>query len=165
MVEIKRAASKQMRSLKKQQERNSRPINVLQPRERSIHFDSPASAAAEEGVICLLFADPELALFTEELKKEDFTSEFLGRAFAYLKTRYTNRSQVTIALMSAEFTSEEMSHITLMIQKPASVSNGKAAMRDYIGVIKKERLLIDSKDDLQNLMELNQKYREKKGGG
>lgn len=163
MVEIKRAASRRARDMKKQEERAARPVNVIQPKERSMRFDNPVSAAAEEGVIRLLLADSALISEAGGIKKEDFSSEFLGRVFAYIKERCESRSPVSIALMPAEFTPEEISHVTRLLQKPASISNGNAAMRDYIAAIMRERLLSSSKEDLQNLMELNKKFRERKG--
>ncbi len=163
MVEIKRASLRRMREAKKQEERSSRPVNVFRPKERSIRFDNPVSAAAEEGVVRLLLADPELSSETDGLQKEDFSSEFLARAFCYIRERCDERRPVSVSLMSSEFTPEEISHITLMMQRPAPVSSGVSAMRDYIGVIKRERLLAKSKEDIQELMELNLKYRESKG--
>ncbi len=163
MIEIKRAASKRYRGMKKQEERAARPVNVMQPKERSIRFDNPVSAAAEEGIVRLLLADPELAAKAAGVMPEEFSSEFLGRVFAYIKERCESRSPVNVPLMSAQFKPDEISYVARLLQKPASISNGSAAMKDYIAAIKRERLRCVSKDDLQNLMELNNKFRERKG--
>ncbi len=157
-VEIKRAASKRSKEQKKQQEQLSRPINTFQPKERSIRYDDPKSAAAEEGIIRLLLADPTLAPKAAKLTQQDFTSEFLSRVYAYIIERYADDRPISIAAMSAAFSNDEISHITLMMQKPTSIANAETAMEDYIGVIKTQKL--NKSDDL---LEISRKFRERKG--
>ena len=155
-LEIKRAAAKRSKEQKKQQEQQSRPVNVFQPRERSIRYDDPKSAAAEEGVIRLLFADPSLAKESAGLSPQEFTSEFLSRVYAYVIERSAEGRTVSVAAMSAEFSPDEISHITLMMQKPASIANAEKAMEDYISVIKTQKL---KKTD--DLLEISRQYRER----
>ncbi|NLL45747.1 MAG: DNA primase [Clostridiales bacterium] len=157
-TEIKRALSRRSRERKRQLERETRPANIVQPKIRAMRYDSPVSAAAEEGVIRLLLGDPSLLRETGDLKKEDFTSEFLGKAYEYIKKRHEAHKPVSIAAMSADFTADEVSHLTLMMHKPASIAGAEKAMRDYIGVIRTEQL-----KKTEDLLEISRKYREIKG--
>ena len=106
----------------------------------------------------LLLGDPSLLREVGELTKEDFTSEFLGRVFEHIKNRYEEHKTVSLAAMSADFTADEVSYITLLMQKPASAATAEKAMRDYIGVIRTEQL--KKKEDL---LAISRKYREIKG--
>jgi len=157
-TEIKRALSRRIKEQKKQLERETRPTNTIQPKERGMRYDSPVSAAAEEGIVRMLMGDPSLLPEAEGLGKEDFTSEFLGRVYEYIKERYKEHKAVSIAAMPAQFNAEEVSHITLMMQKPTSASGGEKAMRDYIGVIRTEQL-----KKTEDLLAISRKYREIKG--
>ncbi len=157
-VEIKRAAAKRSKELKRQQEQISRPVNTFQPKERSIRYEDPKSAAAEEGIIRLLLADPSIIRKASDFGPQDFTSEFLARVYAYITERYAENRPISIAAMSAEFSSDEISHITLMMQKPAPLANAETAMEDYIGVIKTQKLAKS-----EDLLEISRKLRERKG--
>ena len=158
-TEIKRVISRRVKEQKRKLERETRPVNIIQPKTYKIRYENPVSAAAEEGIIrLLLLGDPSLLREVGELTKEDFTSEFLGRVFEHIKNRYEEHKTVSLAAMSADFTADEVSYITLLMQKPASAATAEKAMRDYIGVIRTEQL--KKKEDL---LEISHKYREIKG--
>jgi len=158
-LEIRRAISKHVKEQRRKLERETRPVNIIQQKTYKIRYENPVSAAAEEGIVSLLLlGDPSLLREVAELTKEDFSSEFLGRVFENIKNRYEENKTVSIATMSADFTPDEISHITLLMQKPVSAATAEKAMRDYINVIRTEQL--KKKEDL---LAISRKYREIKG--
>jgi len=158
-TQIKRAIARRVKEQNRRLEQDARPVNLIQPKSYKIRYDNPVSAAAEEGIIrSLLLGDPSLLKEVRELTKDDFSSEFLGRVFEYIKNRYEEHKSVSIAAMSADFTPDEVSYITLLMQKPASAANAEKAMKDYIGVIRTEQL-----KKREDLLEISRKYREIKG--
>ena len=161
--EVTRSYKRRLAAQKKKRERDAiRPEVTLQPAEKSLRYDHPASAAAEEGIIRLLFLDPALIGRTEDLTEELFTSPFLGRVFTALKTRYGTGAEISPALVTAAFTPEETAHLTAILQKPESPANAEASLRDYIDKVKTERLKSDPERDL---MTLRDKIRNKQGFG
>lgn len=59
--EVQRQRERRLSRARKEQERDLlRPATAMQPPGRSIRFDNPRSAAAEQGIIKLLYLDPGL---------------------------------------------------------------------------------------------------------
>ena len=160
-AEVKKAFKSRMARQKKQEERKQmRPSANLQPADKSIRYENIRSAIAEEGVIRLLTLDSALLNEVSEISPDDFSSEFLSKMFELIRSRILDKRDVSPAALSTELDSAEMSRLTAIIQKPERVSNGIAAMHDYIDIIKTEKLKKNAKDDL---LAVTQKYREIKG--
>ena len=83
-----------------------------------MQYKDVRSAVAEEGVIRLILLDPELINMTNDLKAEEFTSEFLGKAYSVLKERYLRGDSISIPQLSSEFDANEISCLTEIMQKP-----------------------------------------------
>ncbi|MGM9521191.1 MAG: DNA primase [Oscillospiraceae bacterium] len=161
--EVKKAFKRRVAAGKKQQERqNLRPEMTAQPQGKSIRYENVASAAAEEGIICLLMTDPSLVKSAQQLKKEDFTAPFLGKIFESIRKRFENGDNITPALMAAELPPEEAAHLTAMLQRPISTANAAQALGDYIDKIRTERLKNLAGEDL---LAVREKYKQKKGFG
>lgn len=157
--EVKKAYRKRVKSERSKFERNSvRPTMTAQPADRSLRYDNVNSATAEEGVIRLLLLDPSLVGKTTDLSKEEFTSNFLSKAYEEIKKRLTNGDSVSIPLLSEYLSAEEISQLTSIVQKPEAMGNYDQAMSDYINKIKTEKL----KKDLNAVAK---RYRETKGYG
>lgn len=157
--EVKKAYKKRRNYERSKFERQSvRPSMTAQPAEKSLRYENVVSATAEEGVIRLLLLDPSLIYKTGELSKEDFTSDYLGRAFEEIKNRLTAGSAVSIPLLSECMSAEEIASLTGIVQKPEAMGNYEQAMSDYINKIKNEKL----KKDLNAAA---RRYRETKGYG
>ena len=161
--EVNRAFKRRLAEEKKKRERYEiRPSVTVQPRERSIRYEDVYSAAAEEGVIRLLLADPALLPDDARLCAEDFSSPFLGKVFELIKSRASASRQTAIPSLSGELEPEEISRLTEISQKPVSMGNAEQAMSDYIEKIRMQRLKKTAPDDLAAAAEL---IRRKKGYG
>ena len=138
----------------------SSPEQLMQPADKALRYDDPASAAAEEGVIRLLYADSGIASQTELPDKEEFTSPALAHIYEVLRRRIDENRSVAPGALSAELSGEEMSLLVSISQKPEVLSNGTQAMRDYIKRIRDRKQQSSAPADLR---ELAQKLRESKG--
>ena len=157
--EVRRAADRKRREDKKKWEQETkRPERTAQPKVRSLKYENIKSALAEEGVIRLLLLDPSL-INACTLTQEEFTSNFLGRLFADIRSRYAENRSLLPPALAAALNEEEASLLTEILEKPEAVNEGKRALNDYTGVIRTERLINSS-----DLAEIARKMKEKKGG-
>lgn len=163
--EVKKAYRRKAAALKKQREKSAlRPSLTAQPKEREIQYKDIRSAVAEEGVIRLIMLDPELVNLTADLEAEEFTSEFLAKAYTVLKERYSRGDSLAIPQLASEFESNEMSRLTEIIQKPEKAEHRQQAMEEYINKIRTEKMKKEAKQN-KNIMALTEKYRQTKGYG
>lgn len=150
---------------KRQEKEISSPAKAQQPKEKSLRFDNIRSAAAEKGVISLLYYEPSLFNNTE-LSAEDFSSPVLGRFYAELLLRTKNGAQPSLAPLGEFFSNDEISLLTELVSKPIELSGADKALSDYIKIIQTERLAREPGDQGQtNLRELAEKMRQSKGYG
>ena len=118
---------------------------------------NPRSAAAEEGVIRLLYKDP--AYFRGlELGEEDFSSKELWRIYSALKRHIENGGVTSPAALSGELSAEEFSLFTGVIQKPEAAANGQRALADYIAVMRSRREKEGSLLEIQGRMQKTKGY-------
>ena len=162
-AEVRRIRSRLEGRKKRDEERESMRVERnIQPESRNIRYDNVRSAAAEEGIIRLLCLEPALFAARDDLPaKEDFSSEFLARLFETLLERTGRGEEIHMTALSSIFSPEEMSHLTGIIQKPESLSQGERALGDYIEIIKSE----SAGSARQDLREIARALREKKGYG
>jgi DNA primase len=140
---------------------------MQQPRDRKLHFENVKSAAAEKGVLKLLYYDPELFISGADICGDDFSSELLAKFFEELGKLVKHGAQPSLALMTERFTNEEISILTEILSEPQELSNGEKALNDYIKIIKTEKLARAQAQggDGIDLNELASKLRESKGYG
>ena len=138
-LDVERARKQKVRKDDRAEERkNLNPVAQLQPKERSMRYENMRSARAEEGLLRLLVLDDSLFPSQPPIHEEQFSSPLLGRVFSLLwKAREEGRN-VTLAILDAVLTSEEMSHITAVCQQPESAKNSRQALADYITTILEE---------------------------
>lgn len=136
--EVERRRKKLMKSARRAEDREqSRPERQSQPTEKSIRYENPASAVAEEGVIRLLYMEAEL--INEPLPTvEEFSSPVLAHIFTEVADIVRAGGQVSTTTLSAVLSGEEMSLFVRIIQKPERLSNAKASLGDYTQRIKTE---------------------------
>jgi DNA primase len=160
--EVRRQRKLMLKSARKKQEQSAlRPVKVVQPKLKSIKYENVRSAAAEEGVIRLLYLDPGLFKDRDFPKKEDFSSELLGRLYEEIRQRTLEGGSLSMAALSESFTADEISHLTGILQKPEMLSNGAKALEDYIEIMRAEKNSLENKD----LRLIAEEYRQKKGYG
>ncbi len=117
---------------------------------RSIKYENSRSAMAEEGIIRLLYLDAQLFDRITPPAPEDFSVPELGNIYRAIR-QLGAREDVTIAKLSGELTSDELSLLTVILQKPETVSNGQKALSDYIDIMDSERRARSTDMDLLEL--------------
>ena len=115
----------------------SRPERQLQPEEKSFRYEDPASAAAEEGLIRLLYLEPSLANNAALPPPEDFSAPVLAHIYTVLRDKARRGDSLSTATLS-----------------------GERAMNDYIAKMREAKDIRDSKNDLLGYLK---KQREKMG--
>lgn len=105
----------------------------------AIRYDDLASAVAEEGVIRLLYLEPELASSPRLPSAEEFSSPELGHIYTVLLTRLREGRAVTADVLGGELETKEVSQLVSILQKPEALSNSSRALDDYIGRIRERR--------------------------
>ena len=157
--EVERSRRMMIGKAKKQHERET----MRPPRSRpgGIKYENEHSALAEEGVIRLAYMDPTL-LSGQDISPEEFSSEVLARFFRVLLEKAPQGAQTGLASLAGEFTQEEMSCLTAILQKPETRTNAAQAMHDYINIIKTENNSRRAQDDLRLFAE---QLRNRKGYG
>ena len=133
----------------------SRPEQMAQPADRSLHYNNPASAVAEEGVIRLLYLEPELAEYKLPAE-EDFSSEVLKHLFIVIKGMLKEHRPVTPATLVGELSKEEMSLFISIIQKPERLSDSRQTMADYIKRIETEKERTGERPDYEAILRSKQ---------
>ena len=112
---------------------DTRPERQVQHAELGIRYENPRSAAAEEGVIALLQAMPELFRDGAGPAPESFTSEPLRHIYEAMTDLSRRGLDCSAAALAGSLTQEEISLYTNIIQsQPVSAANAKQALADYI---------------------------------
>ena len=159
--EVERRRKRALRSARQSAEREqTRPERQMQPIERSLRYDDPGSAAAEEGLIRLLALDPALAKSPGLPDAADFSAPALGKIYALVRERIARGEGVDPNLLGQELSADEMSLLVRIMQKPEILSRGDQALRDYIKKIQEQK---DARQQGDDLLALQQKLKETKG--
>ncbi len=160
-AEVERRRKKLLnRALKSDEREQSRPERQLQPTERELRYADPASAAAEEGLVRLLYLEPALGKTEDLPQAEEFSSPALGRIYAAIRGKIDRDAAVSTAALAEELSQSEMSLLVSLLQKPELLSLGEKTLRDYIRKIRDQKELASGSVDLRALAG---KLRERKG--
>ena len=161
LQEAERLRRRRIADAKKREARDAaRPTQTAQPAQRSIRYDDPRSARAEEGLIRILYLDPGAAKGKTLPPPESFSSPVLARLYRELLRRVQTGETISMAVLAGQFTGDEMSHFTSVLGAPEDLSHADKAISDYIAVITGRTE--DAEDDLRALAE---KYRKTKSFG
>ena len=166
LLEVKRARSKQRGKERQALKREALNVSGLrQPESRAIRYDDVRSAMAEEGVIRLLFLDGSLADRCGDLAPEDFSSPLLGKIYGeQLQAAREGRTPAP-ALLQEALTTEEMGHLTALLQKPESLAAADKSLPDYIEIIRRSAAKRTGGPQEDPLLAAKDKFKEKKGYG
>ena len=160
-AEVERRRKRLMsRARKELQNGQNRPERQNQPAEKELRYSDPGSAAAEEGLVRLLYLEPALGQDPELPAAEDFSSPALGRIYAAIREKIDRGDAVNTAALSETLSLSEMSLLVSLLQKPELLSHGERTLRDYIEKIRERRELAQGDTDLRALAS---KLRERKG--
>ena len=158
--EVERRRKILLSRLKKDYERDiTRPEKAVQPAERTMRYSNPGAAAAEEGIIRLLYLEP--ALVREELPDaKEFSSEALGKIYSVIKAAIESGTSVSVNALAPKLAQEEMNLLVRIIQKPERLSESRSILADYIRRMREEQ---DRKGGSEDLKALSEKLRKEKG--
>ena len=166
--EIARAFAQRRRKDRREQEkRDLRPAAAAQPKERSMRYDNMRSALAEEGLLRLLALDESLFGDEMPLGAEEFSSPVLARFFEELWQQRGSPEGIRLSALDGVFTSEEMGHLTGILQKPESTGHEarKKALADYLHIIREEaERRTSTEDPLDAAMKKIHKKRDMEDG-
>ena len=133
---------------------------AAQPNEKSIKYENPESAVAEEGIIRLLYLDPALAK-NIQIQSSEFSSPELGHIFDTLLEKITSHSPVNIAVLGNDLSKDEISLFVRITDKPEKISESANTLSDYINKIRdcsKAGQITDLRDLANELKEKGKGY-------
>ncbi|MBQ9664316.1 MAG: DNA primase [Oscillospiraceae bacterium] len=158
--EVERRRKQLLSRARKTEEQNmNRPERIAQPAEKELRYHDPISAAAEEGVVRLLYLEPALASEPGLPDAKAFSSEALRDIYSILLDRIRKGEAVSVASLAGSLTPEEMSLLVRLLQKPEQLSNGRKALQDYVAKIREQ----NEADPSSDLNALRDRLRERKG--
>ena len=159
--EVERRRKKLVTQARGSEERQqSRPERQLQPEDKALRYEDPSSAAAEEGIVRLLYLDPALAKTAALPAPEEFSSPALGHIYSVLRDKIERGETPSTATLGGALTGQEMSLLVSLLQKPELLSRGDRALADYIKRIRERR---EQGRQVSDLRALADKLRETKG--
>ena len=161
--EVERRRKQLLRKAARSEEQElNRPERMAQPADKQLRYRNPVSAAAEEGVIRLLYLEPSLIRENDLPDAALFSSEALGRIYTILRQKIEEGSAVSISALSGTLSQEEMNLLVNILQKPEVLSNGRRALQDYIDRIREQHEL-EAGGRETDLNALRDRLRERKG--
>ena len=159
--QIEQIRRRKLRAAEKQERRDeSRPV-LQQQKRTGVRYDNPRSAAAETGVVRLLYQDPELFRRIEPPDAGWFSSPELKHLYVLLLDCMKRGAPASLAAMSEQLTPEEMNLLTGIIHQSDDSTQRSRALADYIQTIRDEALRRDNTD----LREAARRYKERKAYG
>lgn len=167
MSEVQRSLKTRRRKENKAQEKvNLAPADNIQPKDRKLRYTNVKSAKAEECVLRLIIQDPSLIKECDELKKEQFSSEVLGKAYERFCQLYYEGYAVKLAALEGDFSGEEMNHLVSVLQQDQPLNNSHQALKDYVDTIRIENAGSEARAGQQNvdlLLAMRESLKKKKG--
>lgn len=161
--EVERRRKQLLRKASRTEEQElNRPERMAQPADKELRYRNPVSAAAEEGVIRLLYLEPSLEKEVGLLEAAMFSSEALGRIYSILRQKIEEGGTLSISSLSGVLSREEMNLLVNILQKPEVLSSGRRALQDYIVRIREQHELDTGGSEL-DLNALRDRLRERKG--
>ena len=138
----------------------SRPERQFQPEDKALRYEDPSSAAAEEGIIRLLYLDPALARSAALPGQEEFSSPALGHIYSVLRDKIDRGETPSTATLGGALAGQEMSLLVSLLQKPELLSRGEQTLADYIKRIRDRK---EQGRQVTDLRAFADKLRETKG--
>ena len=161
--EVERRRKQLLRKASRSEEQElNRPERMAQPADKQLRYRNPVSAAAEEGVIRLLYLEPSLVRENDLPDASMFSSEALGRIYTILRRKIEEGGALSISALSGALSQEEMNLLVNILQKPEVLSSGRRALQDYIARIREQHELEAGGSEM-DLNALRDRLRERKG--
>lgn len=162
-TDIARTRRKKLAEARKRQNREeTAPLRAIQPQSRELRYENARAAAAERGVINLLFRFPD-RFGSVRLTGGDFSNPVLGRLYDTLTARLRNGQSFAPAVLGEQLSQEEMGLLTDIVHRDeVPPQRAEEAMNDYIRKIQEEKDKTLRRDDPRKYAE---KLKERKGYG
>ena len=159
--EVERRRKRLLSSARKAEDRQQTRLDRAPPSGgKALRYTDPASAAAEEGLIRLLYLEPALSREPALPPPGEFSSPELGHIYGAMLEKLRRGETASTATLGEALSGEEMSLLVSLLQKPELLSRSGQSLRDYIAKIRERR---DEAGQAADLRSLANKYREKKG--
>ena len=156
--DVERKRKKLMNAAKRTEQRQEiQPEKMMQPAAKQLRYEDPESAAAEEGLIRLLYLEHELIKKPGLPDKGDFSSPALANIYSALKSGLERGDYVTVDTLAASLEKDEISLLVAILQKPEILERSQQSLRDYIDKIKDRKQFRSGKPDLNDLQKQLQK--------
>ena len=163
-LEISKAFKRRVaRQRKEQEKRELAPSVMIQPKSRALRYQNVRSAVAEEELLRMLLKEPELFAKAESLTAEAFSVPFFGRVFDFWRQRWRDGLPVTAAGLESLLTTEELAHLTSVLQKQDSLVSDEA-FEDCRRIVLEESVR-GVVSDADGLRAVQQSLKKKKGYG
>lgn len=163
-IEISRAYKRRTAAAKKAKERQELEIAASrQPKARELRYDNLRSAVAEENLLCMLLAEPNLFARCAEVKEECFSVPMFARVYKTWSERWSEGLTPCVSDLSETLSSAEMSHLTMLLQENSGPVS-EDAFDDFVRVILYEHRH-SRVEDVSDLRALQESLRKKKGYG
>lgn len=163
-AEVERRRKKKLAEARRSQDRELfRPAAALQPKARELRYGNPRSAAAEEGVIRLLYLDPALFRGRDGPAEGDFSSPALWKMYSGLRRQADAGLSLSPAALSGALDADESALLADILSRPESLANGERALSDYIEIMRGESRAAGTSPE--DMLALQKRLKEKKGYG
>ena len=158
--------NKMIKSIRKTEEREfTQPTRNIQPKIKEFRYENADSALAEEGLVQLLFLDPGLGRNKNLPDPSLFFSPLLREFYKIILHRIQNDEVININCFQNQFSADEMSFFTSIIEKTVDLSNGEVALNDYINKISQSQIMKENVSREQLKKERDIHYKTKSYGG
>ena len=163
--EVARSRKSIVSKRKREQERAAMsPLTAKGSAARELKYQNPKSAVAEENLISLLMAQPELmAQIGDRLKPEQFSVSVFGKVFARMQELQKEGIAFSLTGLTKDCSSEETAILAGIFAK--FVGGDSAALEDYLNLILQEQWKTKEMDSEAALKEAMAMFRKKKGSG
>ncbi len=159
--QIRQMRARKLKAAKRDETRGQmRPVQQRQKRD-GVRYDNPRSAAAEEGVVRILYQDPALFKTVGAPEPEAFSSPELAHLYTVLREHAARGAPVSPAALGEALSPTELSLLTRIISESDDGSQRAKALEDYLKIINMEALKRSETD----LREVARKYKERKAYG
>lgn len=117
------------------------PVRRMQPKDRELRYDNPASAICEERVLAVALDDKKLLEFAEaRISPEEFSAPFLGKIYGKALERINQGLEPSPAVWMAELSEGETRLLTDILAGGIRSNNPRQELEDCISRIKREAM-------------------------
>ena len=159
--EVARQRKRQDYQTRKKEERTAlTPARNVQPKARELRYENVRAGRAEEGILRLVQADPDLFKQLGDLDESRFTVPLFGKIYGIFKARWQEGKSLTPAVLDSVLTAEEMALFAEIAGEETVMANAQAALQDYRKVMREAKV-----HDDDGLLALQARKKQKSTGG